>query len=98
MIAEYDYQLKFVVDWPEDCREVETYLAEFPEIRRGRVMLMPQGVEADVLAEKAAWLEPYCATHGFQFCPRRQIEWFGGGEREKISDFRFQISDLRFQI
>ena len=40
-------------------------------------MLMPQGVDADALAEKAAWLEPYCAQHGFQFCPRRQIEWFG---------------------
>ena len=77
LTAEYDYQLKFVIDRPEDCREVETYLAEFPEIQRSRVMLMPQGVDADVLAEKAAWLAPYCATHGFQFCPRRQIEWFG---------------------
>ena len=60
LTAEYDYQLKFVVDCPDDCREVEAYLAEFPEIERGRVMLMPQGIEAaDALAEKAAWLEPY---------------------------------------
>ena len=41
------------------------------------VMLMPQGIDAETLAEKAFWLEPYCAAHGFTFCPRRQIEWFG---------------------
>ena len=39
---------------------------------------MPQGVNADVLAEKAAWLEPYCNQRGYRYCPRRQIEWFGG--------------------
>jgi 7-carboxy-7-deazaguanine synthase len=66
-----------VIDRPEDCEEVAAYLAEFPQIERGRVMLMPQGIDADALAEKAAWLEPYCAQQGFQFCPRRQIEWFG---------------------
>ena len=58
LIAEYDCQLKFVVDCPEDCREVESYLAEFPEIDRSRAMLMPQGVEPGPLAEKAAWLAP----------------------------------------
>jgi 7-carboxy-7-deazaguanine synthase len=77
LTAQYDYQLKFVIDCLEDCREVETYLREFPEIPRSRVMLMPQGIEADLLAEKTAWLVPYCDQHGFQFCPRRQIEWFG---------------------
>jgi 7-carboxy-7-deazaguanine synthase len=78
LLSEYDYQLKFVVDRPEDCREVESYLKEFPEIERARVMLMPQGTDARRLAEKATWLKPYCAGHGLGFCPRRQIEWFGG--------------------
>ena len=77
LTAEYDCQLKFVIDRPEDCREVEAYLAEFPQIRQSQVMLMPQGVDAETLGEKTAWLEPYCAQHGFHFCPRRQIEWFG---------------------
>jgi 7-carboxy-7-deazaguanine synthase len=77
LTAEYDCQLKFVIDRPEDCREVEAYLAEFPEIEQGRVMLMPQGADADGLAAKTAWLEPYCTKRGFHFCPRRQIEWFG---------------------
>jgi 7-carboxy-7-deazaguanine synthase len=78
LVAEYDYQVKFVIDRPEDCREVETYLKEFPEIERARIMLMPQGTDAERLHEKAVWLEPYCAEHGLRFCPRRQIEWFGG--------------------
>jgi 7-carboxy-7-deazaguanine synthase len=77
LIAQYDYQVKCVVDSPDDCREIDAYLAELPEIERGRVMLMPQGVATDALAEKASWLEPYCAAHGFSFCPRCQIEWFG---------------------
>ena len=77
LVAEYDYQFKFVVDRPEDCHEVRQYLAEFPQIDRGRVMLMPQGTDAATLAEKAQWLEPYCAASGLLYCPRRQIEWFG---------------------
>ena len=77
LVDEYDHQLKFVVDFPNDCREIEDYLAEFPTIGRSRVMLMPQGVEAESLARKAEWLAPYCESHGYAFCPRRQIEWFG---------------------
>ena len=77
LAAEYDYQVKFVVDNLEDCREAERYLAEFPEIDRARAMLMPQGTDAADLAEKGRWLEPYCREHGLGFCPRRHIEWFG---------------------
>jgi 7-carboxy-7-deazaguanine synthase len=77
LTAEYEYQLKFVIDRPDDCREVETYLAGFPQIDRSRVMLMPQGTDPATLEAKAAWLEPYCESHGLRYCPRRQIEWFG---------------------
>lgn len=77
LVAEYDYQFKFVIDTESDCLDVEEYLRQFPEIDRRRVMLMPQGTLAAELALKAAWLEPYCVEHGLGFCPRRQIEWFG---------------------
>jgi 7-carboxy-7-deazaguanine synthase len=77
LTAEYDYQMKFVVDSPADCREVDAYLTEFPTIEHPRVMLMPQGVDAEALAEKAAWMKPHCVERGFQFCPRRHVEWFG---------------------
>jgi len=77
LVAEYDYQVKLVIDRPEDIEEAEQFLAAFPEIDRGRGMLMPQGTEPAELQEKARWIEPYCRQHGLLFCPRRQIEWFG---------------------
>jgi len=77
LVAEYPYQFKFVVDRLEDCEAVERYLNEFPEIDRSHAMLMPQGIEAAELAEKARWLAPYCVQHGLCYCPRRQIEWYG---------------------
>jgi 7-carboxy-7-deazaguanine synthase len=79
LIAEYDYQIKFVIDRPADCQEAESYLAAMPQIDRARVMLMPQGADPEELAEKNQWLEPYCAEHGLIFCPRRHVEWFGSG-------------------
>jgi 7-carboxy-7-deazaguanine synthase len=77
LVAEYTYQVKFVVDAPDDCQEIADYLAAFPEIDRDRVLLMPQGTDAESLDERAVWLEPYCAARGLRYCPRRHIEWFG---------------------
>jgi 7-carboxy-7-deazaguanine synthase len=77
LVAEHPYQLKFVVDRRDDCPEILDYLAALPGIDRRRVMLMPQGTDRAILAEKARWLIPYCAEQQLQFCPRRQIEWFG---------------------
>jgi 7-carboxy-7-deazaguanine synthase len=77
LVARYPYQIKFVIDRKGDCAEVHRYLAEFPEIDKRRVLLMPQGTDVQMLAERSAWLEPYCRDHGLRFCPRRQIEWFG---------------------
>jgi 7-carboxy-7-deazaguanine synthase len=77
LLAEYDYQLKFVVDSPTDCDEVERYLEEFPEVDRQRVLLMPQGTEMKSLGARRKWLEPLCRERGLRYCPRRHIEWYG---------------------
>ena len=77
LVRDYEYQFKFVIDRPRDCREVETYLANLPEIERSRVLLMPQGTDCDDLARRAKWLKPYCEAAGVRYCARRQIEWFG---------------------
>src|SRR5215208_4336726 len=45
LVAEYSYQVKFVIDSPKDLELVDKYLSEFPEIDRERVLLMPQGSE-----------------------------------------------------
>jgi 7-carboxy-7-deazaguanine synthase len=77
LIVEHPYQIKFVVDRPADCDEIEQYLHEMTEIARDRVLLMPQGTESLQLEDTGRWLQKYCARQGYQFCPRRHIELFG---------------------
>lgn len=77
LIAEYDYQVKFVIESRDDCDEVAAYLGEIPEFDESRVMLMPQGTDESQLEEVGQWLAPYCKQIGWRFCPRLQIEWFG---------------------
>ncbi|HVT27323.1 MAG TPA: 7-carboxy-7-deazaguanine synthase QueE [Lacipirellulaceae bacterium] len=77
LVADHEYQVKFVIDSHEDLDAVQEYLAEIPEIARERVLLMPQGTEREQLEERAAWLRPYCKAEGLVYCPRKQIEWFG---------------------
>ncbi len=77
LIGQYSYQLKFVVDTPSDLEEILQYLDQVPNVDRDRVLLMPQGVELRELQERSQWLMPICQEHGFLFCPRRHIEWFG---------------------
>jgi 7-carboxy-7-deazaguanine synthase len=75
LTSKYEYQLKFVIDSRADLEDVQDWLAEFPHIRRERVLLMPQGIELAALAAIGQWLEPYCREQGFVFCPRKHIEW-----------------------
>jgi 7-carboxy-7-deazaguanine synthase len=77
LIAEFSYQIKFVVDSSADCQAAEAWLEEFPQINRSRVLLMPQGIDVETLEQKAAWLQPYCDEYQLHFCPRKHIEWFG---------------------
>jgi 7-carboxy-7-deazaguanine synthase len=77
MLAEFQYQMKFVIDSPADLDEVTKYLAEFPQLSRDRVLLMPQGTDREQLEARAAWLRPFCEAQSFVFCPRKQIDWFG---------------------
>ena len=77
LIREHDYQLKFVVDQRADCDEIEEFLRLVPDADPMRIYLMPQGMELDELVRTASWLEDFCVDRGFQFCPRKQIEWFG---------------------
>jgi 7-carboxy-7-deazaguanine synthase len=81
LIAEYEYQLKFVVHHPAEIDEVRTYLSAFPQVERRRVLLMPQGRTAEEVAERAHWVQDACAAQGWTYCPRRQLEWFGAVRR-----------------
>lgn len=76
-MREYEYQLKFVIDSPADCEEVEEYLGRLEGVERNRVLLMPQGTDEGRLSEIGSWLTTYCEKHGYGWCPRKHIEWFG---------------------
>lgn len=72
-----DYQLKFVVDQPEDLAEIDQLLGSLECVDPSNVLLMPQGVTRSELNEKAPWLAEMCKQRGFRYCPRLHIELFG---------------------
>lgn len=77
LIEAGEYQIKLVIDQPEDVAEAERWLAEFPEIERGRVFLMPQAVDRATLHEKSVWLGRECQRLGFRLGCRLHIDLFG---------------------
>lgn len=77
LLDRYDYQLKFVVDHPEDLNEIQTLLSQLRQVSPERVWLMPQGVELAELRERHIWLAPLCRKFGYQLCERKHIEWYG---------------------
>jgi len=72
-----DYQLKFVVDRPEDLAEIESLLASIGDVDPASVLLMPQGVTREALAARGPWVADLCKKKGFRYCPRLHIELFG---------------------
>lgn len=77
LIAEYDYQLKFVIDAPGDVADVDRYLEEFPDVTPERVYLMPQAIEREPLREKSVWIGAEAARRGWRLSQRLHIELFG---------------------
>ena len=76
-IEKYDYQIKFVIDTPDDLPEIERFLQRFPKIRADRVLLMPQGTTVTELFERERWLRVYAESRGHVLCQRMQIFWYG---------------------
>jgi 7-carboxy-7-deazaguanine synthase len=72
-----DYQLKFVIDRPEDLTELLALLEVLPQVDRSRVLLMPQGITSEELRQRGPWIVEECKRHGFRFCPRLHIELYG---------------------
>lgn len=73
----YEYQIKFVVDRPEDLAGIDEYLTRYDRLDRGRVYLMPQARSAAELAEKTPWLERAAEPRGVRVSPRLHVEWWG---------------------
>ena len=76
LMSGYDYQLKFVVEKPEDVEEIQALLATL-KAPGEKVVLMPEGTEGSVLRERGIWLAELCKQEGFRFSPRLHIELYG---------------------
>ena len=72
-----DYQLKFVVDRPEDMIEIDDLLRQIGDVLPQDVFMMPQGVTAAALQAKDPWLVRLCLDRGFRYSPRLHILLFG---------------------
>jgi 7-carboxy-7-deazaguanine synthase len=73
-----DYQLKFVIDQPEDVAEVVDLLERLRvPVDPANVLLMPQGVTAEEVRQRGLWVVEECKKHGFRYCPRVHIDLFG---------------------
>jgi len=76
LMASYAYQLKFVVQRPEDLAEIRS-IVERTGAASEHVVLMPEGTDADVLRERGRWLVEIAKQEGFRFSPRLHIELWG---------------------
>jgi 7-carboxy-7-deazaguanine synthase len=76
LMGSYDYQLKFVIAHERDIAEARTVIEQL-EAPPGKVILMPEGVTADVLNERGVWLAELCKQYGFRFSPRLHIHLYG---------------------
>jgi 7-carboxy-7-deazaguanine synthase len=76
LMGRYDYQLKFVMEKPEDLEEVQALLALLGA-EPGRVILMPEGTSRERLLERAVWLADVCKDEGYRFSPRLHVDLYG---------------------
>jgi 7-carboxy-7-deazaguanine synthase len=82
LMAGGNYQLKFVIDSPEDLAEAVAWIDDLAAARPegvdlSRVLFMPQGRCREELARTTAWLAPECLARGIHLAHRHHIEWFG---------------------
>ena len=77
LIRDYDYQLKFVIDEPDDVADVVHWLSEFPMVPAESVYLMAQATDRQQLHEKSRWLAEIVKSHGWRLSPRLHVELWG---------------------
>jgi 7-carboxy-7-deazaguanine synthase len=76
LMTAYEYQLKFVIAQPDDVAEALELLRAL-DADAGKVILMPEGVDAAVLRDRGVWLAEVCKREGFRFSPRLHVELYG---------------------
>jgi len=78
LVANYDYQLKFVIESESDIDEAQACVEALGPVDRNRVFLMPQARRREELVEKSASLAEYCEKTGFVLGQRLHILLWDG--------------------
>ena len=78
LIDNYSYQLKFVVDSPEDLGEIRRTIEQIGGVDRAKVMLMPNAATRDELLAKLGMVADMCKATGFGLSQRLQILLYDG--------------------
>jgi len=76
LTREYDYQLKFVVARESDLAELQG-IAKILDAPAEKIVLMPEGISADVLSERGVWVAELCKQYGYRFGPRLHVYLYG---------------------
>jgi 7-carboxy-7-deazaguanine synthase len=76
LMADYDYQLKFVVSAPHDLVEIRRMVQELGA-PSSRIVLMPEGTDRQTLTDRGRWLTQICMREGFRFSPRLHVDLWG---------------------
>ena len=72
-----DFQLKFVVMAAADFVEIDALLSRLTGWSPADVLLMPEGRDPAILAERSGWLAEACKARGNRFCPRLHVALYG---------------------
>ncbi len=70
------YQLKFVVADPGDLEEIHP-LVESLGADAERVLLMPEGRDAETLNRRSVWIAEACKKYGYRYSPRLHVLLWG---------------------
>jgi 7-carboxy-7-deazaguanine synthase len=80
LIDEYDYQIKFVVDSPDDLDEIASVIAKLKNINPYKIMLMPQASTKVEYVKKLPMVAEIAKNTGFALSPRLQVELWGNSK------------------
>lgn len=78
LVANYNHQLKFVVESVNDLSEIQEVIDRTGNINSERVMLMPQAATREELAARSPTVAEMCKCAGYAFCQRLQILLWNG--------------------
>ncbi|MFZ4507895.1 MAG: 7-carboxy-7-deazaguanine synthase QueE [Fimbriimonas sp.] len=77
LIAAYPFQLKFVLESPDDFAELDELLAEIAPVDPGRILLMAEGVDHETQVQRLRSFVPLAIQRNWRLTPRMHVDLFG---------------------